>query len=860
MLFEDEDDLSDDSEESMGATSVDLPAAHTVHPAIQYQTMTQDQRNENKVPINSKPGYSRGFPPELCVDLALSLDVDSSIVIRKKFEDTVNVFITHRPMVSRVVSLSGGTIKVNTDIKSNACSMGVHIQFRNSTMKQSINKDPKYAMSYEIGEISCNDITHKLHYVVVDNLLWKRRVRDTKLESMGASIVAKYLEKAKDQCMRATDSPLTFVQKQTLQSLNRPDSERKRKAKEEGISSNSIKSMSPPKWNIKLDIMQHIAKRFDLLLQEYEASTSDVPTMESNIQAAMKQTSFFVVSQAGSKATIKYEDLIVLQENAKKRILDLSRSPRSTAATSARVAMEEEFENAVTMSNEVKNWIKHSTRYLFPGLSHGPVFIDIGYQFMFPSKPYLILLPNSKQAGSLLRQLIESFQEEVALSGSEDSESEDQSEEEDEVNSEVIDAILARVETESDIFEDDEDLPGLGNENWNSSGLNEVAGLAAPILETLNQMREDSDEESEPDNLDPSDFEAESEGEQRELLQEAKRFVGTEIELYHDALALILSSPDTARGAADRQSLYRSIPKEGRYLFGTEFGNVYTGYPRIFLESTSNTVNETVGNNIVYNGIEYPKPGPSSCVMYASGLKNTNIFLYNNISEHALNGYGALTKLLLEEEDLMEGEWDPSQKQWKEMTYIIKKQSSNEKHFLEESGKEHPFALSLRLEFRTCYFVGDEHNFVIPWPKGILTTCEVEHTHRYHQYRQSTMECITNPLSNMASILQMEGGKKSIHGLEIPLKNYLVATAAIAENFVNVFASPTNNRYALFKDADHLRQFFDEESQVPCDTNILNVPFGVISSLVAQFYRTEVSQRGLISATMMRLPERISGL
>lgn len=856
------------------------------HPAIAYHTMASNQRYQHRVGMNGSPGYDIGFPPSLCDELGIKVDIDSSIVVRKSLRETSKLFLG-RSSQMRIRS----TISVNTDIKASGSSFGFHLQVLDDSINKVINKDLSNALSFEIGEISCSDIRHKLHLVIIDSKFPKRTRRDKVLEKHTGVIIADTLEKARNSCMQ--DPDIAFDARMKLQSLNRPDSNRKERATLKGIASKSIHNRAPPKWNLDTEVMKSIGLHYDLIVSKF-SNNRNSDSIQQRIRMAMKNSSFFVVSQAGSKNTLALDGLLVLEEER----LGVINAAHDQALESgsvtdmglARAALESELKSLVIGNPKIKTWLDQSCKLLFPGMPENhPYFIDIGYRFMFPKKPYLTLLADSKKSCVLLKKCIE-----TAQSAEEASSHNNRSGRQtgipnqpatfvdvhetvltedvvNEISSEIDQALDNETDGIGEAFWEDEEEPQLGDPYGNrlvSLALDEAADLAdSSIQAALQQMGAESEEEEQDINqtdeeLHVDEFESESQEELQELISEAEMFTGPEIQLYQASLAILYSSSDSRSSSASQQKkLFRSDTKPARYLFGTRFGNCWTGYPRLRFSPFYNNPPRSI-DEVLADDFFYPRVGPVSCVMYASGLKNTNIHLYNNISQHALRGYGALTKLLTERGDLIEGEWDIGLKKWIEKTNILRLQQANEERCESDSQLDFPFSQSLRMEFRVCVRGGQERSMSLPWPEGLLSVCEVEHSSRYHSYRNNTFSKLFQVLRTVETVWKCNEGCTKIFDLPRGLRNYIVVAASVLENFVNIFASPAANRYSLFKNADELRKFFHHQYSFPSrhPSNILNLQYEAHDCLVSNFHRSEQQKKGIDMTLMFGLRDRVAAI
>lgn len=879
---ESEEETSDEEEDTEDSDNPVVP----LHPAIKYQRSRKKERELLDVAADDVPGYNMGFSPQLCSDLRIKVDIDSSIVIRETFSSILSVF--EQPESNE--NDPTATIRVNTDIKPNSGSFGIHIQLDDTPVGKMVNKDLRVSLCYEIAEISCNDILHKLHMVIIDEELWARKQRNIPFEKRGGYIVSKTLSEAKSKLITGRNTSLTMREKIALQALNQPGSNRKGKAVQSGIRSQDIRNQSTPKWNLMVYEMQKIAEKFDEIVSNF--GTDNITNRDDVIKASMKRCSFFIATQAGSKGILTYKNLIsipertcrratTLQEDALKQFeldseekgLQEARDIRNTSFERIGTMIDSSLREAIVGDVALRKWVKSaSKRRLFPGLEEGPILLDIGYQFMFEKNDSLIILCEPEWAAPCIKEMII----ETQRYGDIDSDPSNRTTEESTSTEEEFDLIteeiledMRMVSIEEDSLEDSES-PLVPNAEADNTRID------ASMDEEMNRLGEESETEEESGdhelNTTSGTFHEESHKQVIELVAEARNFIGEDNRIYHDAISLLLSpTDDNGKSSKERGSLHRESVSSGRYMFGTQYGNMYTGYPRVV--HSGHRANGTGNDNhYCYKNMEYPHPGPVSAVVYASGLKNTNIALHDNINPDALNGYGAMTHLVLEESELLEGERSHCIEKWIQMTNIIRRQVDNEEHYMKEAKKRNnPFTHSLRMEYRTCIRFGpkpetepepvqetdagddgdsipdrdEDTSFVPPWPKGVLPYLEVEHTARYHQYRHSNLNRLFVPISNMATVLSQAGGHQSCHSLSRLQKNFLVAAAAITENFVSIFASHASRRFALFKDEERLREFYLPANQVVIpagEANLMEVPYGIEDRVVQGFKRSREMQ------------------
>ena len=831
-------------------------------------------------------GHNQPFPPLLCNEVGIEVDIDSSIIIRETFAGCARLFL-HKQRSDGLI-IPGATMHVKTDIRENHGSFGLNLNLRNEIIKKSVNIDLKLAMSYEIGEIHCNNITHKLHLVILDDGLSSRTKRDLRMERKGAVVVANQLQSAKMNCQKRDDIPVNV--KQSLNQLNAIKSNARLTAADHGIHSKSVKSQPSPKWNLTMEIMTLVAEEFDKLTSLHVDELPPNHTLETKIKHSLKKSSFFFASQAGSKLTLKYPHILRLTPDESSKIQEawekaqsdfdspneiMHRNGRRGLIFQAR-KMEDAFSRLVKQSTGLSTWIRSISMYLFPGIEEkGPYFLDIGYQIMFPDKPYLFLLADAKKCRQVLNQMLRTH---GVRSRESDDESEDEykNEEDGEVALEIATALefdglqdSCDITFEEDVSDTDGDVRDnirFGNSMHGS--MTELVFLSTQEEDMMNLIGPDGDsipmEDMQDDvNLNTNDYVTETRVELHELYQEGLRFVGSDKDLYNEMLSAMLSAPDTGFEIhkEERDNLGRSSCKEARYLFGSRFGNIYTGYPRIAFRDNEFVENVTHWKSKSKIGcLQYPDEGPASCVMYASGLKNMNVYLNDNISEHAMEGFGALTRLLLEKDDLLEGEFATSMKRWEEMLNVAKKQQENELQCLERSKEEYPFCQSLRLEFRTFFLwkTGngdtDDNNALsessesssfgkmdLPWPKCIFSGCCLEHTQHYHETRTKLFSELMVPLDILKDRFIHEDRKESVWQLGQGYKNYLTFSSCIVENFVNVFASPRSQWYSLFQSADDILPFYSLENRILATRNFLQIPFQIDDDLVLRYYRTDES-------------------
>ena len=533
---------------------------------------------------------------------------------------------------------------------------------------------------------------------------------------------------------------------------------------------------------------------------------------------------------------------------------------------------ETKLSETVQTDAELSAWIQDTIREtLFPGLKGGPIFVDLGYRFFFNGdSKCLVLLPQTRLCCKAIQSTIENQNIYPAATAADvvdemHMEGDEAPPPRNELTEEIADTVNGTQPTDLFHFEDDEESAPT-EVSYNMGGISEAAALA---IEGYMEESEDEEEMEIGDHsLSEDNYVNEVPSELSQLAEEAKAFVDNpEFSEYLDSLALVYSSNRNA-GVNQVKSLKRSKAEGATYLFGTPFGNVYTGYPRIRLKALRRQGMGISGSECLpYDGIEYPLSGPTSCVVYPSGLKNTNVTLHDSIKPHAICGFAATTKLLLDQSELIPGEWSTCISKWRDMIAIAKLQIKNEEHFLDLASRETmPFSHCLRIEFRMVVDFGQgtgsggrnaeeegrvkesiKDNFNLPWPHGVLSSCEGEHTQRFHQYRLDTLQWLYQPIKVADSLFHNEGGKKLMWSLSKKKKNFLVGAAGVMENFIAIFVSPSNNQYALYSTPKEVRAFFESVNQdLEESDSQYGIPHGIEDNVVGRFERTQV-QRKLIS-------------
>ena len=630
------------------STPVILP-----HPACAYHVSSGVDRQSKKIPPDGVPGYGTGFPLQHCDDLTIKIDIDSCILSRMSFTNVLNAFSKSRTC----------NVKINTSIKANVGSCGFVLQLDDTPINKIVNKKLDLVCSYGIGELSCNDISHRITLLVPDANLWKRTRRNTELEEVGRKMICDLFSKARDDLMAGDESLADTFEQIDLQSLNHIQSIRTNGSNGSiPISNKLISHKSTPQWQLPLKKMQKIAEKLDSLFSE-PLTIQSPSALEKLFQDGLNTSPIWVVSQAGSKDILHFSDGMQLPQETTRYIKRHLNTPAQKTASLDRLEMG--CSDLIREDNTIKAWMKEMImEIVYPGLESGPVIIDIAYRFFFMKNRWMVLLPLSGTcARAVERAIKDSSNEDMPRAEEEVDTNPQDTEDEVILTEEIADNVNGMDPSDQYFLEIDDEDEGDGStandfdspsvpaaaSNWNTD---EMAELLT-YLSDEDESDEDSDE-----NISGANYVRESPSELSELAREAESFVSqTQFSAYLRSLALVFSSA-TGVGCNHTEELERTKATPMRYMFGTEFGNVYTGHPRVRVSNLRSPGSSPPSGTdfISYDGMEYPRSGPVSCVVYACGLKNTNVSLHDNIKPNAVCGLAATTKLILEESDVLEGE------------------------------------------------------------------------------------------------------------------------------------------------------------------------------------------------------------
>lgn len=948
-----------------------LPLVDVHCSATKYHAMSSNDRKKRHVKPGDLPGYYHGFPLDLRAELAVKVDVDSSIVVRDTYSAVVSIFGAVQP---------AAVVKAQVDITPNPGSFGIQLHIDDTPLKSPVNKNLKNACSYEMCEITHSNITHKLHLIVADKGLWKRKRRQILFEKRVGGKIASVLRQALDTVRRSPNT--SEDDSHNLSGCNQPSTDLKASAISGGVDPSNVDNRGSPKWQLLCPLMVLIATEFDNILLNFTIPTVEEaedlsPTQKENayFEDLLKNNSFFMLSTAGIKSQLKLKDLVQLSPQevafisvtpvpdefpgpddplADTYINDDKPARRLVNADGAAlIEFEEVFRARMVNDPKMKEFIEHVIlERLFPGLVSGPVFLDIGYLVFFTGLSHLVLLPRSKESVVSIKQLIQRQHGDpdlemnslrTFLSGlnsqmnaisnlerngpelpdpaeNHDENAPSAADTADDLLGDAIDQQYGPVD-EADLdrdvlevleeFERDRTVAAIpANVNLRDDPDGHVLGrfehrrgIDGYALRSVraNGLREhmsnDDGLSSDDDNSmygvaddEPYHFpvarargdtfitEEDGPGDVEELLAEAQQTVtiaGSVADAFSDDIlhTQILYPNDV------RNLLHRPCPTEAGYLFGTPFGNIYTGYPRIILTSLRSPNFEPPphdSGHIACGKLLHPRDGVVSAVMYAFGLKNNSVTLTHNIKNHALNGFAAILALLVEKDVLVGKEWDTVLKRFTLMLAIVEHQQINERKFLMEAkGDKPPNHHCLRLEFRTCINVsarldGDDvdaqlsriPNFEMPWPLGLLSHCEVEHCERFHQFRCDSMDALLKPLITAHNYMKQPTltPRSNIQEMASIFRYFLIGCAGVLENFVNIFSDPSNNRYLLFRNSDQLRNFYlklkeyqIEEGQPP---NVLGLTTGLCASVIEPFFRTGTNASYIDASDFLSLKTR----
>lgn len=921
---DDGDEDFSDSEDNDDGDNVDV-----VPPSLSatgYHAMSAMERRSHNALPGEIIGYNSGFPLDLCSSLRVALDIDSTILVRDTYSEMCSVFEGAKDVP---------VVKAHVDIKPNPGSFGIQLQIDDTQLGCAVNKDLSQSCSYELCEITHSNVSHKLHMIVLDGLLWKRKRRQKDLEKKVGEQISMILRQALERVRR---SPYTSESdRHTLAGCNLPSTDRKASAiSENGVRRTDVNSQPSPKWQISSHLMSLIAKVFDDIVADYiRPADAPLPSSASSfgvpdIMDCLQKSSMFILSTAGIKGLRREQAPVKLTDADVADILsDISgvAAPSDRARAVAYVKLETHLHRRVVNNPVWKKYIEATiVEYLYPGLESGPVYLDLGYLVYLADSPHLVMLPRNRESCAPIKGVIDlqantsvadmdvdrvvselvRFREIGAASKrgpqglpptvlvepsvSPEAQLEDAVDEyygpEDEDEEELLRVLGALAlsdptqnnppSVESVTLDDDHDIAFFENRrDQDGHGLRSQhhSEIAA------NMSNEDgfSDEDDDPTYRQPSSrifrqhgffgdtivAEQESPAQVEELLAEASLS-------NRDHIASALSSSDNLPPsnvqypASIKDLLHRPCPNPTGYLFGTPFGNIYTGYPRVIHTGLRRSPDfippDHHDGHIRCGKILHPKEGAVSAVMYAHGLKNHSVGLTHNIKSEALNGFAAVTALIVEESYLLGAEWRTVYEKWKDMYAIVLQQEINETIML-CNYKEAKSLVGhrLRLEFRTCINVApkddtdseDEDDealfrgtrlpsFEIPWPMGVVWQSEVEHSERYHQFRCDSMEQLMIPLKRAHSKWK-EGQQEDIHAQVDGIRSLIVGSAGVLENFINIFSRPSCNRYLLFRNQAQIRKFYhglDALEPDNEDDNSLGLEWTLRPEVTSSFFRS----------------------
>ena len=797
-------------------------------------------------------GIPNGIPPSLATQFRMSIDIDSCTNVKSSMKSLFSFYN------------KGSVVKIRSTVSEITNSFRFDIYVKRTTGYKSFKADK--AISFRLGEVVCNDITHSIFWLIFDPASISGSRNKHRFYSVGKALIARILNLAKDRAFKQlSKSTSAALSSQTcvLCQLNNITPGAKVVSKALKVPFQNFNQRSAPDWHFSNEVMIHIANQVDEILADVGAVFPDLPNdggVMAEFKTILERNSVFVSSCSGTKGILRMPYPIRVDQTAVDTLLSNSRGSISTFSNLFDNHLKLQLENG-----ETKSFIHSAiTSTLFPNLPNQRVegettiLFDIGFSMYF-EKDDLFLLSNPNLAKSAVRStLVETRNEfQAQHQGTEvtpgsthagESPQEDTSQQDATDRSDIINtfedglihpfadhAPYARQarqnrnddDDDNDNDEDDDDENDGWSDGWSNEHNNErfgessfQDGVIQNDLSPEDDVEEDRDWVPEQDHGDGDDA-----ANQSNLPSQAARdewfiigasSLGTCIP---DILGIRdHGSPPNAHFFADpsinyysniRSHLIRKDTSIYKYIFGTRYGNTHTGQPRIHLLYHQG---ELTGRVVLF-----PPPGPSGMQTYLSGEKNNNFALRHNIKPFSIAGFSATTKLLLSDNLFLAGERKSLEEDWVAAYNIINDQRQFERKILDNLQSTKLVTPDSSLVFRVevmCTTDAKGRIEKVPYPFGILQSVQIENIFRYRKYRDDMLQDLLIPLQKLSVMIQQNlkdpSPKPQYTGGVKPLVNRMVGSADLLEQSLDMLSPASRRRKQVFTKTSKIRLFFNQ--------------------------------------------------